>query len=245
MFGHLPAVALQYLPLQNVFSTPGCLIFLHPWVQNAFWQAVIFFKKTLPSSIIQENGPFRCGKLPLCVPGTISDWRFLRTCLRHMHTLRLHADGVLQGSILLGNEITFCVEFFEKARHPSGSVIIHSRWKRSWVYLPPGDLGCSSPVTFQRGGRVRAVGCCLQWASLCSVFSVSLRIGYRDSHNPYCSMFYLPKQNLALMKVSGRSLRIDFLSLCWRSKFNEYSIWQNPISCIFMRVYFMRSQRPQ
>lgn len=76
-----------------------------------------------------------------------------------------------------------------------------------------------------------------QWAVVCNGFimlcllPVSLRIGYQDSHNPYCLMFYLPKQNLALIKLSGRSLRIDFLSLCRRSKFNEYSIWQNPVSC--------------
>lgn len=68
------------------------------------------------------------------------------------------------------------------------------------------------------------------------LLSASPGIGYQDSHNPYCPVFYLPRQNLALTKLSGRSLRIDFLSHHRRSKFNEYSIWQNSISCTFMLV---------
>lgn len=66
--------------------------------------------------------------------------------------------------------------------------------------------------------------------------SASLRIDIKIQVIPIAQLFYLPKQNLALIKLSGRSLRIDFLPHRWRRKFNEYSIWQNPISCTFMLV---------
>lgn len=60
-------------------------------------------------------------------------------------------------------------------------------------------LGCRSPATWTRGtGRLSAIVC--DQSRLLHLLSVPLGMGHQELHSPQCPGFYVPEQNLAVMK---------------------------------------------
>lgn len=76
---------------------------------------------------------------------------------------------------------------------------------------------------------------------LCVLYLLShLELDVKIQMIPTAQCFSCQSKNLALIKPSDRSLRIDFPSYHQRSKFDQYSIWQHPVSFNFVRI-----QRPE